>query len=369
MNPKTPNLDIWRNIYDEVKRRGGLKADGDQMLKLIWQPSHTRAHKGESHEQRHLRRGNDAADFFANRGRELHGDYTEMITKVKAHYTVAVNLARWLGKASSLQYDKDWNLCDHDVKPKGKHASDRAAKQDVAIPVEAKVIRRLPWARSSLGTIEFLDDLWTQDSTSHHPPDDIVTLVANAAHNPPNVGSSNAERAYVDKFHRVMSTQSSSVKGRRLVPRTGLMEMNQPLPTEAAMGHFMMTSGMGPQYFWCNICCAYTGHRARKLTRQCDRTVRKVPAVEALRNGIHPALGTNLLPLPRRLCKRDVGTHNWSGDGRPDDNLAVCNERETRSADSILEFPSELSLSLLDAEEEPFGFGFDIGQLYLLLPF
>ena len=139
------------------------------------------------------------------------------------------------------------------------------------------------------------------------------------------------------------------------------MEMNQPLPTEAAMGHFMMTSGMAPQYFWCNICCAYTGHRTRKLTRQCDRIARKVPAVEALRNGVHPVLGTNLLPLPRRLCKRDVGTHNWSGDGRPDDNLAVCNERETRSVDSILDFPSELALSLLDAEEDPFGFGFDIG--------
>ena len=76
---------------------------------------------------------------------------------------------------------------------------------------------------------------------------------------------------------------------------------------------------------------------------------------------MHLVLGTNLLPLPRRLCKRDVGTHSWSGEGRPDDYLAVCNERETRSADSILDFPSVLALSLSDADENPWGLGCELG--------
>ena len=70
----------------------------------------------------------------------------------------------------------------------------------------------------------------------------------------------------------------------------------------------MMTAGIGAdQFFWCNLCCAYTGERARKLTKQCDRKTRTVPAVVKLRNGVHPHTGTMLTVRPRRMLIGDVG--------------------------------------------------------------
>ena len=73
------------------------------------------------------------------------------------------------------------------------------------------------------------------------------------------------------------------------------------------MGHLMMTSGMGTQYFWCNICCAYTGDRVRKLARECDRIPRVVNAVTNLRKDVHPFNGTVLSVPARRMLKADVG--------------------------------------------------------------
>ena len=69
LNPKTPNLDLGRLVYHAIKCRGGLKSEGPDMLWGIWQPSHTRAHTGETTEQQNLRRGNDAADTWAGKGR------------------------------------------------------------------------------------------------------------------------------------------------------------------------------------------------------------------------------------------------------------------------------------------------------------
>ena len=83
LSPMTPNLDLWRKIYDAVNSRGGLKPDGDDQLSFRWQPSHTRAHRGETKEQRFLRRGNDAADIFANLGRTMHKNIAEHIAEVK----------------------------------------------------------------------------------------------------------------------------------------------------------------------------------------------------------------------------------------------------------------------------------------------
>ena len=81
-----------------------------------------------------------------------------------------------------------------------------------------------------------------------------------------------------------------------------------PLPTEAALGHLMMTAGLGSkQYFWCNICCAYTGDRVRKLAKECDRVARVVLAVNCLRKDLHPATGTVLSVRARRMLKADVG--------------------------------------------------------------
>ena len=70
-----------------------------------------------------------------------------------------------------------------------------------------------------------------------------------------------------------------------------------------------MTAGLGDaQFFWCDLCSAYTGERARKLTRQCDRRPRNVPAVHKLRMGLHPHDGTNLAVRPRRMLIGDVGS-------------------------------------------------------------
>ena len=95
LNPKTPNVDVWRLIYEEVMRRGGLKEAGDDQLNIIWHPSHLRAHEGETTEQKYLRRGNDAADRFANLGRALHVDITEIRLTMKARFDAAKNWASY----------------------------------------------------------------------------------------------------------------------------------------------------------------------------------------------------------------------------------------------------------------------------------
>ena len=75
-----------------------------------------------------------------------------------------------------------------------------------------------------------------------------------------------------------------------------------------ALGHHMMTCGLGSeQYFWCNLCCAYTGDRVRKLAKECDRVSRTVVAVHKLRESLHPIRGTPMTTKARRLLKVDVG--------------------------------------------------------------
>ena len=360
LNPKTPNLDLRRRIYDEVRKRGGLCDRGNKQLSFVWQPSHTRAHEGETAEQKHLRRGNDAADFYANRGWEMHNDISEVRSRLKACYDVAIHWARWLGHASLLQYSKGMDGCDHDLRPKIAMAKAKNLRQDVKLPVEAKVIRKMPWARSSVGTIEYLDDLWQQDDISSDKLDSTESEVVHQVRKHGTI----SERAYVDKFHHNVNGNGKRHTGPRFVPRTCVLEMNDNLPTEAAMGHMMMTAGLKPrQFFWCELCSSYHGQRVRKLMPQCDRLKRKVPAVEALRRGFHPIEGTLLLTQPRRLCKRDVGTHSWSGEGRPDDNLVMCQNCDTRLDQELIVCGSdELAMVFPHAEEEdPLGLGLDLG--------
>ena len=72
--------------------------------------------------------------------------------------------------------------------------------------------------------------------------------------------------------------------------------------------------------------------------------------------------GTDLLTMPRRLCKRDVGSHGWTGEGRPDDCLELQVVQQLESGHNVSTVHSELALSLLHAEEEdPLGLGVDIG--------
>ena len=120
----------------------------------------------------------------------------------------------------------------------------------------------------------------------------------------------------MDSFDARLSTLSHSRcallpgRARRLVPVSKYNEYDEPVPTEAALGHLMMTAGIGnEQFFWCNICCAYTGDRVRKLAKQCDRVVRNVPAINLLRQDLHPVKGTKLDVPARRMLKADVSSN------------------------------------------------------------
>ena len=85
--------------------------------------------------------------------------------------------------------------------------------------------------------------------------------------------------------------------------------MDGLLPAEAALGHVVMTAGLGKdQFFWCELCSAYTGEMARKLTKCCDRGIRNVPAViELFASSRQPKYGTDLTARARLLVKLDVG--------------------------------------------------------------
>ena len=70
--------------------------------------------------------------------------------------------------------------------------------------------------------------------------------------------------------------------------------------------------------------------------------------------------GTDLLTLPRRLCKRDVGSHGWNGEGRPDDCLELQVVQQLVSSHNAAIEHSDLALSALHAEEDdPLGLGVD----------
>ena len=116
-----------------------------------------------------------------------------------------------------------------------------------------------------------------------------------------------ADRAYLDKFD-VVNPRRTRGTSKQLLPISRYNEFDEPLSTEAALGHLMMTAGLGSeQYFWCNICCAYTGDRVRKLAKECDRVQRVVNVITNLRKDVHPFKGTALTVPARRMLKADVG--------------------------------------------------------------
>ena len=74
------------------------------------------------------------------------------------------------------------------------------------------------------------------------------------------------------------------------------------------MGHRMMIAGLYPkQYVWCELCGAYTGNRAQKLTKHCKGSSRHNSAIKRPPLGCNPDGGTMLATPPRRMSRRDVG--------------------------------------------------------------
>ena len=306
LSSEYPNVDIWRRLHAAILKRGGLCEEEGYYFTVIWQPSHTRAKLSETQDMKHLRRGNAAADYFANLGRGLHPSVTDLVIATQSRYQTFKNWIFWVGKAADLQYDKNFGLCDHDAKDK-TITKTKPIDQRVRIPIEARVIRRMPWAKWSLGTVEYTQDLWNQDPdlTVCENNDPVVRSAASMAASARE--GSLVIRSYTERF-RVELPVSRSRK-ERLIPIPNYSEYDEPLPTDLALGHHMMTCGLGKeQYFWCELCSAYSGDRVRKLAKECDRTSRNIPFVNKLRESIHPKLGTPLTTTARRMLKADIGT-------------------------------------------------------------
>ena len=183
----------------------------------------------------------------------------------------------------------------------------------------------MPWASHSLGTVEYTWDIWNQVTPDDGRPSCEVVATASSILAAARDSGDVVANAYLDRFHAKASLRTK-LSGKRLLPVSTYNEFDEPLPTESALGHLMMTAGIGSdQYFWCNICCAYTGDRVRKLAKECDRVVRNVNAVTSLRKDVHPNTGTMLTVRARRLLKADVGgrlslldppLHTMSADAR-----------------------------------------------------
>ena len=65
-----------------------------------------------------------------------------------------------------------------------------------------------------------------------------------------------------------------------------------------------------------------------------------------------PYGGTHLDTKPRRLCKRDVGSRVWSGDGRPDDNLVWFSDGPMLDDGTVSPAVPTVVLAYSDAYEE-----------------
>ena len=97
---------------------------------------------------KHLGSGNDAVDLYANHGRAMHPNVSELIIRTQARFNLAKHWVTWIAHAASLQVDKDFNGCDHDLRDKDKVKA-KGMDQRVRIPDEATVLRRMPWAATS----------------------------------------------------------------------------------------------------------------------------------------------------------------------------------------------------------------------------
>ena len=166
----------------------------------------------------------------------------------------------------------------------------------------------MPWAPNSLGTIEYTRDVWNCVlPMSGVPSCHTVGRVSQLYNNVRREGNL-VELAYLDSYASRASLRSQPTK--RLLPTATHNESDEVLPSDVSLGHVMMTAGFGTdQYFWCNLCGAYTGDRVRKLGKECDRVSRTVHAVTQLRQDRHPVTGTMLNVRARRMLKADVGSN------------------------------------------------------------
>ena len=110
------------------------------------------------------------------------------------------------------------------------------------IPTVAKVMRRMPWASNSLGTIKHKEDLWMQEVPKDTNDDQVVKLARELQSRINSMGSA-AEKSYVDRFHSSCSAQCQG-QGVRGMTRNCVNELSDPLPTSAAWGRMMYVVGI-----------------------------------------------------------------------------------------------------------------------------
>ena len=184
LHRKNPNLDLWRKIKAEVDTRGGIDQHGENKLWIQWQRAHQRASRSETTEQRQLRRGNDAADHYANEGRKLHNDVEPKRIRVSYLRGIARNWAQWVGTAAALQYDTEFEGCDHTLPSQSRERGKpgRRSEKKRSLPDEARVLRRLSWAKNSEGSLEHHQPLREEDTPQEGQAmpqdDDTVDLAA-----------------------------------------------------------------------------------------------------------------------------------------------------------------------------------------------
>ena len=376
LNPKTPNVDLWRRVVDIIQSRGGMCKEGPDQLWAQWQPAHLRARSDETMLDRNLRRGNDTVDYYANEGRKLHSDIANKVHRVRYLAHVAKTWARWIGKAAALQHDSEFQGCDHDLKPTQHKSGGKSKKLTANIPYEARILRKFPWGIRSLGSAEYRDDLHDQAPVPSDPNADNRVLdmarTARAAASRTMVGA-----RYLDHFDAGQSQNQPRIWGRRVFTKA-VNEYHEPLSQDDALGHRLFIAGLFPnQYIWCEACNSYTGVRAQKLLRKCTRIRHPSRAISRLKDGNHPDMGTPLTTLPRRVTRRDVGSDVWVGsngqvpypDCIPDTDATVVDGSlqaslhcDTGACLDIDIHPSSIRLfSDCYEEEDPLDLGFCLG--------
>ena len=409
----SPLLDLWRAVYKELLRRGGLHLyDDEYMLRVTWQKTHTRASRAETTLQKLRRRGNHVADLLANDGRLLHVDdvrcnnghqldkYTAPTERrmcdvcqrdnigppdvlyrcIPCGYDMCADCAptvsqkhmqarkwriqtimkrgtewaTWVGRAALAQRSKDY-FPDHTLPPPRRGKVKNLKLKRPTIPQEAKVIRKFPCAARSLGTVEFTEDLHDELDETHAAPTTQAIETLQKWRTAP-VTDDPAE-ARVRRYMSVFRCHGgNAATGKRLLPNyLGHEDLDELLPS-SALGHRMQVAGLPPrQYFWCQTCGAHSGRRARNLTRHCMRKMRNPKAIFYLDAGRHPYEENHpmLATQPRRLTTRDVGGvgHGWQADS---DGSITGDER---MLPAILRSSATGQQHCADEEvENPFGF-------------
>ena len=101
-----------------------------------------------------------------------------------------------MGKAAALQYDGEFNKCDHTRRPTIVPKC-KTKRHIVEVPSEANVLRRFPWGSRSLGSAEYRDDMHL-DQTGCTRPDQAIAQAGAARRAAANTYGG---ARYIDRFH------------------------------------------------------------------------------------------------------------------------------------------------------------------------